>query len=110
MGIYLNPNNENFARTLKRPIYVDKTMMISVINQFMETDNTYLIHCGTQDCDLPTRFERFFAEYHKAHVILAHSNPVKETAQMVNEYKNVFCDTSFWGKHFTERRVFKRLY
>ena len=42
MGIYLNPNNENFARTLKRPIYVDKTQMISVINYFMETDNTYL--------------------------------------------------------------------
>ena len=42
MGIYLNPNNDNFARTLKRPIYVDKTMMISVINEFMETDNTYI--------------------------------------------------------------------
>ncbi|MBQ9206342.1 MAG: AAA family ATPase [Treponema sp.] len=42
MGIYLNPNNENFARTLKRPIYVDKTQMIAVINEFMETDNTYL--------------------------------------------------------------------
>lgn len=42
MGIYLNPNNDNFARTLKRPIYVDKTQMISVINNFIETDNTYL--------------------------------------------------------------------
>lgn len=42
MGIYLNPNNENFERITKREIYVDKTMMISVINRFMETDNTYL--------------------------------------------------------------------
>ncbi|MBO4320238.1 MAG: AAA family ATPase [Treponema sp.] len=42
MGIYLNPDNENFARTLRRPIYVDKTQMIAVINEFMEQDNTYL--------------------------------------------------------------------
>lgn len=42
MGIYLNPNNENFERITKREIYVDKTMMISVINRFMETDNTYI--------------------------------------------------------------------
>ena len=40
MGIYLNPNNDNFARTLKRPIYVDKTQMISVINNFIETEFT----------------------------------------------------------------------
>ena len=42
MGIYLNPNNDNFTRTTKREIYVDKTMMISVLNRFMETDNTYV--------------------------------------------------------------------
>ena len=42
MGIYLNPNNENFSRTTKREIYVDKTMMISVLNGFMEVDNTYI--------------------------------------------------------------------
>ena len=53
-----------------------------------------LIHCGTQKCDLPTRFEPFFAEYKNAQVILAHSNPVRETAEMVNKYKNVFCDTA----------------
>ena len=42
MGIYLNPNNENFTRTTKRDIYVDKTMMIRVLNGFMEVDNTYV--------------------------------------------------------------------
>ena len=42
MGIYLNPNNDNFTRTTKREIYVDKTMMISVLNGFMEVDNTYV--------------------------------------------------------------------
>jgi hypothetical protein len=42
MGIYLNPDNVNFKATLTRPIYVDKTGMISVINQFMATDNKYV--------------------------------------------------------------------
>ena len=42
MGIYLNPDNENFKATLTREIYVDKTEMISVINHFMATDNKYI--------------------------------------------------------------------
>ena len=42
MGIYLNPSNVNFRDILTRKIYVDKTMMISVINEFMSTDNKYI--------------------------------------------------------------------
>ena len=42
MGIYLNPSNSNFRDTLTRKIYVDKTMMLSVLNDFMRTDNKYL--------------------------------------------------------------------
>ena len=42
MGIYLNPGNENFKETLTRKIYVDKTEMISVINEYMASDNKYL--------------------------------------------------------------------
>ncbi len=42
MGIYLNPNNDSFKRIVSREIYVDKTMMISVANDFMAKDNTYI--------------------------------------------------------------------
>ena len=42
MGIYLNPNNANFAETVSREIYVDKTMMICEINKIMETGNKYI--------------------------------------------------------------------
>ena len=42
MGMYLNPDNVNFKATLTRPIYVDKTGMISVINDFIATDNKYV--------------------------------------------------------------------
>ncbi|MBQ9280626.1 MAG: amidohydrolase family protein [Treponema sp.] len=59
-----------------------------------DNKKSVLIHCGTQKCDLPTRFEPFFAEYRHARVILAHSNPVGQTAEMLNKYKNVFSDTA----------------
>ena len=36
MGIYLNPDNENFAQIAKRKTYVDKTMMIARINEIMD--------------------------------------------------------------------------
>ena len=42
MGIYLNPGNENFRRALAADIYVDKTMMISVTNRFIDKANNYV--------------------------------------------------------------------
>lgn len=42
MGIYLNPNNANFTETLKRPIFVDKTMILRVLNKFIDSDNHYI--------------------------------------------------------------------
>ena len=42
MGIYLNPGNENFRRILSADIYVDKTMMISVTNKFIDKGNNYV--------------------------------------------------------------------
>ena len=59
-----------------------------------DNKKSVLIHCGPQKCDLPSRFEPFFREYTGARIILAHSNPVAETARLVNELPNVFCDTA----------------
>ena len=42
MGIYLNPDNENFRRILSADIYVDKTGMISELNRFIDTGNNYI--------------------------------------------------------------------
>ena len=42
MGIYLNPGNENFRSMLKAPIYVDKTMMLKTLNEFIDRDNKYV--------------------------------------------------------------------
>ncbi len=42
MGIYLNPGNENFKTTLAADIYVDKTMMLEVLNSFIDKGNKYI--------------------------------------------------------------------
>ena len=42
MGIYLNPNNDNFTEITNNEIYVDKTMMISTLNRIMKVNNKYI--------------------------------------------------------------------
>ena len=42
MGIYLNPNNDNFKEDVNADLYVDKTGLISVINRFIERGNKYV--------------------------------------------------------------------
>lgn len=42
MGIYLNPGNENFRRTIASGRYIDKTGMIKEINRFIDTGNNYI--------------------------------------------------------------------
>ena len=42
MGIYLNPNNENFKESTRAEIYVDKTMMIAAVNKLKEQGNKYI--------------------------------------------------------------------
>ncbi len=42
MGIYLNPNNDNFKSILSADIYVDKSMMLSVTNEFIDKGNKYV--------------------------------------------------------------------
>ena len=42
MGIYLDPGNENFRRATTADIYVDKTMMIAVMNSFIDKGNNYV--------------------------------------------------------------------
>ena len=50
MGIYLNPGNVNFRGFLKAEIYVDKTMMIEVMNHFIDVEKKYI--CASR----PRRF------------------------------------------------------
>ncbi len=42
MGIYLNPSNIGFKETLAADIYIDKTMLISELNKFIDKANKYV--------------------------------------------------------------------
>jgi predicted AAA+ superfamily ATPase len=42
MGIYLNPSNVGFKGILAADIYVDKSMLISVLNRFIDKNNKYI--------------------------------------------------------------------
>ena len=55
MGIYLNPGNKNFRRITNADIYVDKTMMISSLNRYIDKGNTNV--CVSR----PRRFGKTFA-------------------------------------------------
>ncbi len=42
MGIYLNPGNISFAKTIRSEIYVDKTGLIACTNEYLNTRDHYL--------------------------------------------------------------------
>ena len=54
-----------------------------------------LIHTGENELEKPNYFERFFAEYQNADIILAHCRPVADTIRMFEKYPRVKGDTSF---------------
>ena len=55
MGIYLNPDNIGFKEILAGKIYVDKTLLISVLNNFIDNATKYV--CVSR----PRRFGKTFA-------------------------------------------------
>ena len=42
MGIFVNPGNASFTEALNSKIYVDKSGLISVINQRIKTQQKYI--------------------------------------------------------------------
>ena len=42
MGRYVNPGNRNYARVVNSGIYVDKTGMLSHLNQVMDTEQRWI--------------------------------------------------------------------
>lgn len=61
-------------------------------------EKSILIHCGKDKSCSPNRFEEFFKNFTDTNVILAHSNPVEETVEMLKKYKNVKSDIAYTSK------------
>ena len=54
MGIYLNPGNDGFRKTINSQIYVDKTGLIEYTNNVVDTEQSYI--CISR----PRRFGKTF--------------------------------------------------
>ena len=87
MGIYLNPEPENFRRTLSGEIYVDKTMMIAEINRFIDRGENYV--CMSR----PRRFGKTIA----GNMLSAYYSKGCDAGEMFAPYK-IAKDPSFESK------------
>ena len=90
MGIYLNPGNSNFTEISGNPYYVDKTEMLSVMNQFMEEGNKYV--CISR----PRRFGKTIA----GEMICAYYSKGCDS-------KNLFCERNIAGTEGYEKKLNK---
>ena len=87
MGIYLNPEPENFRRTLAGEIYVDKTMMIAEINRFIDRGENYV--CMSR----PRRFGKTIA----GNMLSAYYSKGCDAGELFAPYK-IAKDPSFESK------------
>lgn len=98
-GIKLHPAAQKWD--LENPRH--KKCMEEIFDWSAQNKKPVLVHSGTIPDDLPTRFSPFAIERPDSVLILAHSNPVKECAGLVNAHKNIFCDTACIQKKNLEK-------
>ena len=84
MGIYLNPGNEEFQKALNSKIYVDKTMLISEMNQNLNTEHQNI--CVSR----PRRFGKSMT----ANMLVAYYSKGCDSKSMFADYK-IAQDESF---------------
>ena len=77
MGIYLNPGNEEFQKALNSKIYVDKTMLISEMNQNLNTEHQNI--CVSR----PRRFGKSMT----ANMLVAYYSKGCDSKNMFADYK-----------------------
>ena len=77
MGIYLNPSNVGFTKILSADIYVDKTMLISELNKFIDKGNQYV--CVSR----PRRFGKTIA----ANMLCAYYSKGCDSREMFKDLK-----------------------
>ena len=80
-----------------------KKCMEEIFEWSAQSKKPVLVHSGTIPDDFPTRFSPFAIGRPDSTLILAHSNPVKECAELVNAHKNIYCDTACIEKENLEK-------
>ena len=84
MGIFLNPDNTNFQKALNSKIYVDKTEMIRLTNEIINTEQQYV--CISR----PRRFGKSIA----ANMLVAYYSRGCDSRELFKNYK-IANDASF---------------
>lgn len=93
MGIYLNPDNIDFQRSLNSEIYVDKTELIKYTNKVINTEQQNV--CVSR----PRRFGKSMA----ANMLVAYYSRGCDSKEMFSSYK-IAADPSF-EKHLNKYNV-----
>ena len=61
-----------------------------------------VIHTGSEECENPQIFEKWFADFSTVKFVLAHCRPLDIVMQILKQYNNVFGDSSFLSKENLE--------
>lgn len=93
MGIYLNPDNEDFQQSLNSKIYVDKSELIAYTNGILRTEQKYI--CVSR----PRRFGKSMA----ANMLTAYYSRGCDSREMFSDLK-IAHDKSF-EKHLNKYNV-----
>ena len=93
MGIYLNPDNTDFKKSLNSEIYVDKTELIKHTNRVINTEQQFI------SVSRPRRFGKSMA----ANMLAAYYSRGCDSKEMFSKYK-ISSDPTF-EKHLNKYNV-----
>ena len=93
MGIYLNPGNDLFKKTVNSKIYVDKTMLIEFTNSVLNTEQQEI--CVSR----PRRFGKSIAES----MLAAYYSKGCDSKELFSKFK--IAEISDFEKHLNQYNV-----
>ena len=93
MGVYLNPGNNLFMKSVQSDIYVDKTELIKYTNQLIDTMQRYV--CISR----PRRFGKSMA----ANMLTAYYGKGCDSSELFNHYK--IANSENYEKHLNKYNV-----
>ncbi len=93
MGMYLNPNNKAFLKSLKNPIYVDKSLLIEKTNSII----------GINDCFLCISRPRRFGKSVDATMLIAYYSKGCDSSSLFDNLKISQCED--YKEHLNQHDV-----
>ena len=90
MGIYLNPNNQNFYEAVNKEIYVDKSLLIERVEYLRKKVNKYI--CVSRP--------RRFGKSTDANMLVAYYSKGCDSSQIFNHLK--ISQTELYQKYLNQ--------